>query len=129
MSHPTPYTIVNNEARERKRVRVSVDDHPEGRLESTPSEMYWFEDGNIILHVDNKLFKVHRGILSRHSAVFSDMFALPQPETQDEENVIEGCSVVNLPGDRAKDWERLLAVLYDFDTLVLERFSHVVQLI
>ncbi|ESK95724.1 hypothetical protein Moror_12453 [Moniliophthora roreri MCA 2997] len=43
----------------------------------------WFEDGNIILITQdppNTAFRVHRGVLSRHSEVFQGMFELPQPE-------------------------------------------------
>jgi hypothetical protein len=44
----------------------------------------WFEDGNIILVPDSEsqiAFKVHRGVLSRHSEVFQSMFDIPQPGT------------------------------------------------
>jgi hypothetical protein len=42
----------------------------------------WFADGNIILvpKSENQVaFKVHRGVLSRHSEVFRSMFDIPQP--------------------------------------------------
>ena len=42
----------------------------------------WFEDGNIILVPESEsqvAFKVHRGVLSRHSEVFQSMFDIPQP--------------------------------------------------
>ena len=40
----------------------------------------WFADGNIILVPEGNpvpLFKVHRGVLSRHSEVFQSMFNIP----------------------------------------------------
>ena len=41
----------------------------------------WQEDGNIILVAGGTAFKVYRGLLLDHSAVFEDMFSFPQPET------------------------------------------------
>ncbi|KAI0776682.1 hypothetical protein BD413DRAFT_469202 [Trametes elegans] len=39
----------------------------------------WFEDGNLILTAEHVEFKVYRGPLIAHSAVFRDMLSLPQP--------------------------------------------------
>lgn len=48
----------------------------------------WFEDGNIILMPESGskhsseaqvAFKVHRGMLARHSEIFQSMFDIPQP--------------------------------------------------
>lgn len=39
----------------------------------------WLDDGNVVLVVENTGFRVHRGILSKHSDVFRDMFSVPQP--------------------------------------------------
>lgn len=46
----------------------------------------WFQDGNIVLMPESGsksepqvAFKVHRGVLSRHSEVFQTMFEIPQP--------------------------------------------------
>ncbi|TFK32821.1 hypothetical protein BDQ12DRAFT_691944 [Crucibulum laeve] len=33
--------------------------------------MYWFDDGSIIIRVENTLFKLHLTLISRHSAYFS----------------------------------------------------------
>jgi BTB/POZ domain len=47
----------------------------------------WFDDGNIVLVPESEsdesqiAFKVHRGVLSRHSEVFQSMFDIPQPGT------------------------------------------------
>lgn len=121
-------------ARQKKRARTAHHEDDERPLDrggagsGNPSEKYWFEDGNIVLRVEDTLFRVHRGMLSRHSTVFSDMFALPQPEMEkvkvkeEGESLVEGCSVVGLPGDKVRDWERVLAILYDFDSSVLVCF-------
>lgn len=71
------------------------------------SEDIWFEDGNVVLQVDRTQFRVHRSILSRHSSVFADMFALPQPN--DTSDWVEGCPVVIMSGDEAEDWEMVLS--------------------
>jgi hypothetical protein len=69
----------------------------------------WFSDGSIVLCVEDTLFRVHRTTLCAHSAVFVDVFSLPQPPG---ENVIDGCPVVHMP-DMAKDFEHFLTALYD----------------
>lgn len=40
----------------------------------------WLDDGNIILHVENTQFRVHRSVLAMNSMVFQDMFGIPQPQ-------------------------------------------------
>ena len=68
----------------------------------------WFDDGNLVLQAENTQFKVHKSILAIHSHVFTDMFALPQPE---DSATADGCHVVQVP-DRATDWQSLLSLLY-----------------
>ncbi|KAJ3547313.1 hypothetical protein NMY22_g1703 [Coprinellus aureogranulatus] len=60
----------------------------------------WLEDGNIILQAGNKQFKVHRSILAKRSPIFADLFQVPHPDT---EPTVEGCPVVELYADSAKD--------------------------
>lgn len=69
----------------------------------------WFEDGNIVLEAERTQFKVHRGLLSRNSSVFRDMFTVPQPSTTEEE-MVEGCAVVQL-SDSAADVTYVLQAL------------------
>lgn len=111
---------VNNdveETREKKRMRTL---EPEGKLLSAiHSEKYWFDDGNVILHVENRLFRVHRGVLARHSSAFNDMIPVLQPDQKEQkETMIAGCQVARLPHDKAEDWERVFAVIYDLDGCV-----------
>lgn len=73
------------------------------------SENFWFDDGNIILEAEGQQFRIHRGMLSRHSKIFKDMFNVPQLS---REPTIEGCPVVKL-SDKAEDWEHVLSALYD----------------
>ncbi|KAJ7504443.1 hypothetical protein B0H11DRAFT_1982361 [Mycena galericulata] len=82
----------------------------------------WFKDGSVILQAERTLFKVHVSQLSRHSALFRDMFTLPQPSRpssfdtlEDAEAVLdecENCPVVFLH-DTAEDVANFLAALYD----------------
>ncbi|KAF5309888.1 hypothetical protein D9619_010193 [Psilocybe cf. subviscida] len=74
----------------------------------TRSEI-WFEDGNVILQVSNKQYKVHRGVLATHSSVFKDMFGVPQPADQLS---VEGCPIAEL-ADSMEDWDEFLPVLYN----------------
>lgn len=114
---------MDHEPRPNKRPRAtSVDSvdvvSPTTGLEK--SEEYWYEDGNIILRVEDVLFRVYGGMLSRHSAVFRDMFSIPQPTTpEDDMEFMEGCPVVVLFGDAAEEWEHLLRVLCDYDMYVM----------
>ncbi|KAF8123699.1 hypothetical protein EV363DRAFT_1435752 [Boletus edulis] len=47
----------------------------------------WLEDGNIVITVQEKHFRVHRSVLCFYSDVFRDMFA---------EEMMDGCPVVRL---------------------------------
>jgi hypothetical protein len=74
-----------------------------------PNSTPWFNDGNIVLQAELSQFRVYRGILSAHSVVFEDMFAIAKP---DGEGDAEGCPVVHLP-DSAEDLRIVLEVLHD----------------
>ena len=81
--------------------------------EPVRSPDYWFEDGNIVLQAENTQFRIHKGILARHSSVFKDMVGIPQPSTS-EEDLVEGCPLVRL-SDAAKDWTNVLSIIYDYN--------------
>ena len=50
---------------------------------------FWFEDGSIVLLAYGDVaFKVYKRILSEHSALFRDMFSIPQPP---KVPMIDGC--------------------------------------
>ncbi|KAJ7115905.1 hypothetical protein C8R44DRAFT_880310 [Mycena epipterygia] len=87
----------------------------------------WFKDGSVICQAERTLFRVHVSQLSRHSALFRDIFTLPQPsrprssslssfDSLDDTRVMleecENCPVVFLH-DKAEDVTNFLAALYD----------------
>ncbi|KAJ7634515.1 hypothetical protein FB45DRAFT_1002125 [Roridomyces roridus] len=70
----------------------------------------WMPFGDLVLQVESTQFRVNRDILARHSPVFAGMLSVPQPP---DEPTLEGCPIVILSGDSAKDWELLLEALYE----------------
>ncbi|KAF9454807.1 hypothetical protein P691DRAFT_716682 [Macrolepiota fuliginosa MF-IS2] len=72
----------------------------------------WFEDGNIVLvtHENPTAFRLHRGVLARHSEIFRDMLEFPQPEAKLESH--EGCQVVCMY-DHPVELSHLVKALYD----------------
>lgn len=76
----------------------------------------WIEDGNIVLVVEGKYFRVHRSILSSYSEVFKGMFdVFDRPETagsEGEKELIEECPVIHLH-DAATDVQIVLKAMYD----------------
>jgi len=89
----------------------------DGDSDQITRSKYWFEDGNVVLQTENTLFRVHRSILSRHSEVFKDTFAMPQPPSEANE-CIEGCPVTVVPlSDTAEDMNNMISFLYDLVSL------------
>ncbi|KAJ7647045.1 hypothetical protein FB45DRAFT_821630 [Roridomyces roridus] len=75
------------------------------------SELH-FEDGNIVLAAQDgptTYFRLHKSILVKHSPVFADMFAMPQPPTTD---MYDGVPLVQMP-DKTKPLRDFIAFLYD----------------
>ena len=79
----------------------------------------WFNDGNIVLLTEGVksesdstiAFKVHRGVLARHSEIFESMFELPPPVAEDTE-MVDGCQVVRMH-DLPAELSALIRALYD----------------
>ena len=72
----------------------------------------WIEDGNIVLTVQGKYFRVHRSTLSSYSEVFKDMFDSSKPNEGDKSEFIEQCPVVHLH-DAVTDVQMVLKAMYD----------------
>lgn len=80
----------------------------------------WFEDGNIVLLVEDdnhnplRAFKVHRSVLARHSEVFETMLDIPQPTSGMSSMIehIDGCPMVRMY-DHPEALSNLIKALYD----------------
>ncbi|KII95607.1 hypothetical protein PLICRDRAFT_96246 [Plicaturopsis crispa FD-325 SS-3] len=73
---------------------------------------YYFDDGNLVILVEDMLFSVHRSTFTGHSRVFKDLFTLPVPSSG---NPVEGSTdehPIELHGISKTDFERLLWILY-----------------
>ncbi|KAF7299345.1 BTB domain-containing protein [Mycena indigotica] len=92
-----------------KRPRLADDDSNIPTPAISRSQEFWFNDGSVILQVENTQFRVAQSLLAMHSSVFRDMFTIPLPP---EEPLVEGCPVVVLSGDKAVDWSHLLRAVY-----------------
>ncbi|KDR67627.1 hypothetical protein GALMADRAFT_79593 [Galerina marginata CBS 339.88] len=79
--------------------------------EITRASRFWFDDGNVVLQAENRQYRVHRSMLSRHSNIFRDMFNMPQP-CEPAEPSVEGCPLILLT-DEAEDLEQVLSIFYD----------------
>ena len=84
--------------------------HGTGRAPFLPERGdIWFEDGNVVLQAQSTQFRVHRGVLSANSAIFADLFTIPQPAS---EELVDGCPVVQL-SDSAEDLCHILEAIYN----------------
>ncbi|KAJ7434075.1 hypothetical protein FB451DRAFT_1572183 [Mycena latifolia] len=81
----------------------------EAVVELIRSTDFWYDDGTVVLQVENTLYRAYRGLVSSHSTIFRDTFAIPQPTEESTE--IEGCAVVQLH-DTVKDFTRFLKALH-----------------
>ncbi|TFY66294.1 hypothetical protein EVG20_g4802 [Dentipellis fragilis] len=68
------------------------------------------EDGNVIIVCESVGFRVHRGILARHSKIFRDTFAVGGQHADQE--MYENAAVLRLP-DPEDDFKELLRSIYD----------------
>ncbi|CAE6513942.1 unnamed protein product [Rhizoctonia solani] len=74
------------------------------------SDKYYFPRGDLVLRIDDTLFRLHQDILSRHSGFFEDMFSTP---TSDDTEGTEENPLV-LPSDlcSARSFTILCKLLY-----------------
>ncbi|KAJ7157728.1 hypothetical protein C8R46DRAFT_1225272 [Mycena filopes] len=73
----------------------------------TRSEI-WYSDGSLVLQAQTTQFRVHWGVLTKHSPFFRGMQPLPPPS---DAPTIEGCPLLTIQ-DEATDVEYLLEALY-----------------
>lgn len=104
-----------------RRVSLSQLQPPNGLVRPT-YKPYWHDDGDLVIVVDNHIFKLPR-IWLLSSEIFEDMFLLALPPNSstttsmeptyagiDAQEMFEGCPVVHL-SDRAQDWMAVLQYL------------------
>lgn len=96
----------NGEERPSKRQRTGTNESNDFYFDKN----FYFDDGNIILVTEGRAFKIHKGVLSRHSVFFRDIFALANESSGSESH--EGCQILRLP-DSKQDVVYLLQALYD----------------
>lgn len=70
-----------------------------------PQPTISFSDGTILLNVDGKQFRVHAGILGQYTD--TSQFRIPRG------GFTSSPSIVQLHGDRGRDWEYVLRWMYD----------------
>ncbi|KAG8913592.1 hypothetical protein FRC00_002053 [Tulasnella sp. 408] len=83
---------------------------------------HWYDDGNVVLIVQDNAFRVYQGILIKRSQVMGDMFSIPQPTitdgakdcVPDGQPSFEGVPVVKLD-DKAKYFHLLLNAILPRD--------------
>ncbi|KAH9915884.1 uncharacterized protein B0H18DRAFT_1039567 [Fomitopsis serialis] len=93
----------------------------------TRHDQFYFDDGNIIFLVEDKVFKVHRYFLVRESPVFRDMFSMESDEGQSDDKP------VLLEGTNSLGFASLLACFYpriigQVDYMLAEEWALVVDL-
>ncbi|KAI0750321.1 hypothetical protein C8Q80DRAFT_684276 [Daedaleopsis nitida] len=76
----------------------------------------WFDDGNIVVVAHNTAFRCHKTVLSRHSVVFMDLFAVPQPASASTGSLgpvamLDDCPAVHVSGP-SYDFRELLLAIY-----------------
>ncbi|KAL7411807.1 hypothetical protein BDY24DRAFT_122491 [Mrakia frigida] len=86
-------------SKKRKTAQVEVtNDAP------SPSTTFFFADGNVLLHVESTLFKVHKSVLEK-AEVFADTLLVGSNEGG-------GIPTIKLE-DKTDDWRVLLRAMYD----------------
>ena len=88
---------------------VSLDDAPFVR-----HPLHYYEDGNIVLVVQNTVFRVYRGVLTHQSEVMRDLFSIAHPteSTGDLPGTHGGAPVIRLVEDDALDFSQTLDRLF-----------------
>ncbi|KAI1791592.1 hypothetical protein LXA43DRAFT_422413 [Ganoderma leucocontextum] len=81
---------------------------------ATRDSDYWFDDGNLILVSQGVAFRIYKGLLAEHSAMFRSMFHIAQaaPATED---LVDGCPVIPLD-DSPNDLRELFRLIFPLST-------------
>ncbi|KDQ58289.1 hypothetical protein JAAARDRAFT_193703 [Jaapia argillacea MUCL 33604] len=92
---------------------------------TTKRSFPYFDDGNLVISAksesqDRFLFRVHKSILSFHSPVFADMFALPTPADVTNIDSYDGVPLLHMP-DPADEVASLLKFMYNLKSFADRR--------
>jgi len=96
-------TSSSNTSASKKRKTASEAVNDDGAPPS-PSPSFFYADGNVLLHVESTLFKVHKSVLEG-SEVFADTLLVGSAEG-------EGIPTIKLD-DKKEDWLVFLRAMYD----------------
>jgi len=69
---------------------------------------YWYDDGNVIIQIDDTPFKLYCGQLSSHSTYFTELFQEPPPQRD-----IDGGPLYVVSGTNVVDFVALLNAMKD----------------
>ena len=71
----------------------------------------WFDDGNIVFIVQSVAFRLHKSILSRHSDVFSAIFATLQVSQSEQTHSFGGVPSLRM-SHTSYEFRQLIRALY-----------------
>jgi len=80
-------------------------------IEPPPPDPYYFNDSQVVLKVEQKIYKIHRYFLVRESEFFQDLFSLPQGDSASVEGVDDEHPIC-VPDTPIKEFENLLRFFY-----------------
>ncbi|KDQ17944.1 hypothetical protein BOTBODRAFT_544723 [Botryobasidium botryosum FD-172 SS1] len=78
--------------------------------EARRDSRFYFADGNVVILVDDNLFKVHRGVLMQDSSIFTTILSLPPPVPNPEGSSDENPFILHQ--ESTETFRALLMVLY-----------------
>ncbi|KAG8791799.1 hypothetical protein FRC12_008092 [Ceratobasidium sp. 428] len=78
----------------------------------TRDSKYYYEDGSVILLVEDTLFKVQGSLLKAQSEVFRDMLSSPSSDSDAELEGLTDDRPIKVPEVAAREFRRLLMVFY-----------------
>jgi len=78
---------------------------------ATPPNPFYFNDSQVVLKVEQNIYKIHRHFLVRESEFFQDLFSLPQGDSASVEGVDDE-NPICVPDTPTKEFENLLRFFY-----------------
>ncbi|PVF94004.1 hypothetical protein CPB86DRAFT_766635 [Serendipita vermifera] len=103
-------------------ISSDIDDPEYERGPPRQHHRFFLEGGDILLRVNNALFRVHRFFLVEHSVVLHDMLELPSPSNNTKATSLARTDIT-MSGDSVVAWERLLEIFYHKDVFKTPRYS------